>query len=113
MLALAPYVSVTQAKINGVNGPNVVFAGVNVQIRSAVAENDTSGRGNLIVGWDTPLPTLPAIWRSGSNNLVVGELNNFTSYGCFVAGAINEVSGPYASVSGGEINSSTAAGTPA
>src|ERR1035437_5691368 len=85
ILALAPYVSLTKTAINGVKGPNVVFHGVNLQIRSKNAEGDTSGLGNLIVGWDEVPDQPPAPFRNGSNNLVVGGLNNFTSFGCFVA----------------------------
>lgn len=45
--------------------------------------------------------------RTGSHNLVVGRGHNYTSYGGFVAGRHNSVSGPYASVSGGVLNSAT------
>lgn len=104
VLALAPYVSLTESTLDGVTGPNVVFTGVNVHIRSASSEDDVSGLGNLIVGWD-PGSTLV---RSGSNNLVCGGENSFTSYGCFVAGGGNTVSGYYSSVCGGQINQATA-----
>jgi uncharacterized coiled-coil protein SlyX len=78
VLALAPYVSLTTAAMNDVAGPNIVFQGVNVHVRSASGENDTSGLGNLIVGWDDqPIPVLKL--RTGSNNLVVGRFNSFTS----------------------------------
>ena len=123
VLALAPYVSLDKKAINGVTGPNIVFSGVNVQVRSSQSEGDISGLGNLIVGWDTPPVT---VLRSGSNNLVVGEANNFTSFGGFIAGNGNAISGLDASVSGGYENlasgeyasvsggaSSTAAGTAA
>jgi hypothetical protein len=98
---LAPYVSLDKKAINGVTGPNIVFSGVNVQVRSSQSEGDISGLGNLIVGWDTPPVT---VLRSGSNNLVVGEANNFTSFGGFIAGNGNAISGLDASVSGGYEN---------
>ena len=80
VLALAPYVSITGSRLNGVKGPNVVFQGVNVHIRSTTTEGDTSGLGNLIIGWDTlPMGTLPVPFRNGSNNLVLGYGNNFTA----------------------------------
>jgi hypothetical protein len=104
VLALAPYVSLTDAALNGVTGPNVVFTGVNVHIRSASSEDDISGLGNLIVGWD-PGSTLV---RTGSNNLVCGGQNSFTSYGCFVAGGGNTVSGYFSSVCGGQLNQASA-----
>jgi hypothetical protein len=101
LLAIAPYVSLNTGAMNGVVGPNIVFQGVNIQMRSTTNEEDTSGTGNLIVGWDDPPGTLPVPYRSGSNNLVVGTQNNFTSNGGLVAGYRNTVSGLYASVSGG------------
>jgi hypothetical protein len=105
LLAIAPYVSLNPSAMNGVKGPNIVFQGANVHVRSTSAEDDTSGLGNLIVGWNPlPLGTLPSPFRSGSNNLVVGADNDFTSYGGFVAGFDNTASGHYASVSGGERN---------
>jgi len=103
LLAIAPYVSLNPSAMNGVKGPNIVFQGANLHVRSTSAEDDTSGLGNLIVGWNPlPLGTPPSPFRSGSNNLVVGADNDFTSYGGFVAGFDNTVSGHYASVSGGE-----------
>ena len=104
VLALAPYVSLAHSAVNGVAGPNIVFQGANVTVRSTSNEGDGSATGNLIVGWD-PLPlTPPSILRTGANNLVVGTGNNFTSFGCLLAGAQNTVSGPYATVSGGAAN---------
>lgn len=105
LAAVEPYLTVTKATVNGVKGPNIILRGVNVQIRSATSENDTSGLGNLIVGWDDQPATTQ---RSGSNNLVCGDENNFTSNGCFVAGFLNTVSALCASVSGGEGNQATA-----
>jgi hypothetical protein len=109
-MALNPYLSVTSAAINGVTGPNVVLTGCNLQLKSPTAETDASGLGNLIVGWNDPPPgTLPSPFRSGSNNLIVGTYNNFTSYGGFVAGFLNTVSGAYASISGGGYDTASAA----
>ncbi|MEI6726748.1 MAG: hypothetical protein WCN81_11070, partial [Actinomycetes bacterium] len=47
LLAIAPYVSLNAGAINGVKGPNIVFTGANVQIKSATSESDASGTGNL------------------------------------------------------------------
>ena len=107
--AVEPYVKVTKATVDGLKGPTIVLSGVNLQIRSATAENDTSGLGNLIVGWDD-VPTTTT-QRGGSNNLVCGDENNFISKGCFVAGFLNTVSGLCASVSGGEANQATDSGS--
>jgi hypothetical protein len=107
LLAIAPYVSLRTGAMNGVVGPSIVFQGANVHVRSTSAENDNSGLGNLIVGWDDPPLSPPAPFRSGSNNLIAGDYNNFTSFGGFVTGFHNKVSAIYASVSGGEYNTSS------
>jgi hypothetical protein len=73
-----------------------------VHVRSGNAEGDGSGTGNLIVGWDNA-PEDGAV-RSGSNNLVAGDFNNFTSYAGFVVGIANSLSNCYSSVSGGANN---------
>jgi hypothetical protein len=104
VLALAPYVKLDRSAINGVKGPNIIFHSVNLQIRSKSGQVDGSGLGNLVVGWDITPYELPSPFRTGSNNLVVGASNNFTSSGCFVAGTDNTASGSYATVSGGNGN---------
>lgn len=101
VLALAPYVRVTRSTLAGVKGPNIVFRGANVHVCSASSEADSSGTGNLIIGWDEAPSPLPSPYRSGCNNLVVGSANNFTGYGSLVAGVRNTVAGAYPSVSGG------------
>ena len=105
LFALAPYVSVTQDAIQGVTGPNIVFRGCNLQIKSQDWEGDTSATGNLIVGWNyAPYVETTSQHRTGSNDVIVGAGNNFTGYGCFLAGAYNTASGNYSSVSGGSSN---------
>jgi uncharacterized coiled-coil protein SlyX len=108
VLALEPYVKVyPTTAINGVAGPNIVLQGCNLQIKSKTSEGDTSGTGNLIVGWDTDPFSPVANYRSGSNNLVCGDQNSFLGYGEFVAGNNNTASGTYASVSGGYVSQAT------
>ena len=103
LFALAPYVTVNQSPMNGVAAPNIVFQGANVHVRSGNLEEDTTGTGNLIVGWDE--------WgygaRTGNNNLVCGNFNTFTANGCFIAGVWNTVGGLYSSVSGGQQNTAS------
>jgi hypothetical protein len=112
VMALNPFVTVTAAggagAINGVTGPSIVLQGCNLQLKSATAQDDTSGTGNLIVGWNRLPTTVPTPFRSGSNNLIVGDQNNFTSFGCFLAGANNTAGGACASVSGGSGNTAAA-----
>jgi hypothetical protein len=105
LFALAPYVSV-QGAMSGVNAPNIVFQGANVNVRSSGSEGDTNGTGNLIVGWDDE-PGSIAMHRGGSNNLVCGDESNFPAVGCFVAGSENSVTGDFSSVSGGALNTAS------
>ena len=74
--------------------------------------SSTSGLGNLTIGYnalrnDTDSPDV----RTGSHNLILGDYNNYSSFGGLVAGYWNTVSGQYASVTGGARN--TASGTAA
>ena len=107
VLQLAPYVSVTQGAVNGVAGPSIVFRGANVQIKSATGEDDTTGTGNLVVGWDDNPFSFTTGYRSGSNNLVTGDNQTFTSYGCFLAGGGNTAAASLASVGGGTSNTAS------
>ena len=95
--------------MNGVTGPHIIFQGANLHVRSATAETDGSGLGNLIVGWnDVPNPALLPMVRSGSNNLVLGAYNNFTGCGSLVGGEYNQVAS-WASVVGAFNNAATSA----
>ena len=107
VLALAPYVSLNRSAVNGVAGPNVVFKGCNLQVKSKTSESDKTGTGNLIVGWNDNPPTTPRGYRSGSNNLVCGDNQTFTSIGCFLAGGSNRASAELAAVSGGFNNTAS------
>ncbi len=65
----------------------------------------TNGLGNLIIGYNESR----ALWggtdtRTGSHNLILGQLQDFSSFGGLVAGACNTVSGAYASADGGDTN---------
>ena len=110
VLALAPYVSLNRSAVNGVAGPNVVFRGCNLQVKSKTSESTIDGTGNLIVGWDDNPSTTPSGYRSGSNNLVCGDNQTFTSIGCFLAGGNNTASAEQAAVSGGFANTASNSG---
>jgi len=110
VLALAPYVSLDRSAVNGVAGPNVVFRGCNLQVKSKTSESTIDGTGNLIVGWDDNPSTTPSGYRSGSNNLVCGDNQTFTSIGCFLAGGNNTASAEQAAVSGGFANTASNSG---
>ena len=86
------------------NGGILLFEGMNVQIvdGSGDTEGVVNGLGNLIIGYDEKRTFKGAINdKTGSHNLVVGELHNYSSYGGLVAGMRNTVSSFNASVSGG------------
>jgi hypothetical protein len=71
-----------------------------------------NGLGNLIVGYNElrqDIRDLPNI-RTGSHNVVVGALNNFSRFGGLVVGILNEISGDFASVSGGVRNTASGGG---
>lgn len=101
--AFFDHVTLDPEDINGLRGPHVIFTGVNVHIRSGLGftEDPGSGLGNLIVGYNEDLFGSS---RTGSHNLVVGAGHGYSSWGGFVAGVGNTISGPYASVSGGAEN---------
>jgi trimeric autotransporter adhesin len=66
-----------------------------------------NGLGNLIVGYNEPRGSEPDV-RTGSHNVVVGQLHNFSRFGGIVVGNASTISGDFASVSGG--NNNTASG---
>jgi hypothetical protein len=117
VLALAPHLSVVPDALDGLVGPHVIFEGVNVHVRSGSGRTDDfvpvggalTGRGNLVVGYNAPPDTLQDGQRGGSHSLVVGDLHRYSSWGGFVAGRENGVSGPGASVSGGTLNGASGA----
>ncbi len=81
------------------------FSGVNVHIvdGSGTTDGTVNGLGNLIVGYNELRGSLDD--RTGSHNIVVGREHNYSSYGGLVAGSLNTLTAPYASVSGGRNNS--------
>lgn len=119
LTALSKYLTIDPNQINGVNGPHVIFSGVNVHIRSgsgATGDGGTlTGLGNLIVGYNEApqgLPSDPSMGqcpplvgpRGGSHNIIGGVGNMFTSSGALVLGFQNTIGGLYATVHGGESN---------
>jgi hypothetical protein len=66
-----------------------------------------NGLGNLIVGYNEPRPPDAETIRTGSHNVVVGQAHNFSRFGGLVVGTFNEISGDFASVSGGGRNTAS------
>ena len=60
-----------------------------------------TGLGNLIIGYNA-IGNNNGDTRTGSHNLVLGDHNNYSSYGGLVAGEDNIISSRYASVSSGQ-----------
>jgi hypothetical protein len=98
----------------------LVITGANLRIVNGLgATETTNGLGNLIVGYselrkdNSTCRLFPRVActdvRTGSHNVVVGKEHNFSSFGGVVVGFFNEISGQFASVSGGDNN--TASGT--
>jgi hypothetical protein len=108
--------------------PELVITGANLRIVNGLGFTEsTNGTGNLIVGYNEPRPpgfiaievplgddrsgshNIPIEVpldddRSGSHNIVVGQWHNFSSFGGLVVGVASEISGQWASVSGGVVN---------
>jgi hypothetical protein len=90
-------------------GNELVISGVNVRIVNGAGSTEAvNGLGNLIVGYNESRGFYaPPDNRTGSHNIVVGKWNNYASCGGLVAGLFNEVSGRYASVTGGTVNTAS------
>jgi len=99
----------------------VVITGANLRIVNGLeSTGTTNGLGNLIVGYNesrqgnpfcSAPPGRPLLCsedtRTGSHNVVVGTGHNFSSFGGLVVARVNEISGPFASVSGGRENTAS------
>jgi hypothetical protein len=98
---ILPYVKFISAGVGG--KPTVQFSGVNVQVvsGSGSTKGTVNGEGNIVIGYDENASRRP---QTGSNNLILGEEQEFTSFGGIVAGSQNAITGPSASVTGGEVN---------
>lgn len=82
------------------------FSGMNVQIVNGVGTTDSlSGTGNLIVGYNEMRDWEGGVnYRTGSHMIVVGYQHNYNNAGGLLVGRHNDVTGPFASVSGGAGN---------
>ncbi len=105
-LLLEPCLTITSDTINGLVGPHVIFEGVNLHIRNGSGATSTiNALGNLVVGYnEEPFDGLNPGDRDGSHNFIVGREHRYLSYGGFVAGFRNTVSGFGSSISGGAGN---------
>jgi hypothetical protein len=92
--------------------PELVITGANLRIVNGLGGTQTAnGTGNLIVGYNEPRTDVPpSDNRTGSHNIVVGENQNFSSFGGLVVGIMSEISGEWASVTGGIGNTASGFG---
>ena len=87
-----------------VTGTTTWFSGTNVQVVNGMGGTHLiNGLGNLIVGYNQG-----GGQRGGSHNIVLGALNEYTSYSGIVGGVQNRISGSFASVIGGQQNTASA-----
>ncbi|MFO0891205.1 MAG: hypothetical protein U0790_18935 [Isosphaeraceae bacterium] len=94
-----------------VNGTTLSISGVNVQIVDGTGSTQSdSGLGNLTVGYNRARGDGTNA-RTGSHNLILGDLNNYSSYGGLVVGSFNAVTDAYCSVSGGVGNTASVFGS--
>ena len=86
------------------SGTDLTLSGVNVHIVDGTNSTvSMSHLGNLSIGYNGPSSQFHQD-RAGSHNLIVGDANNYSSYGGVVCGDDNAVGAPYASVTGGTQN---------
>jgi hypothetical protein len=114
-LALGQFMIVdTKDTLNGLKPPHIIVTGANIHLRSGSGQTvDNTGLGNLVIGYDEDAGSLILSnsdidkARTGSHNLVVGELHRFTTSGGSVAGKENLISGQNATVTGGHQNTAS------
>ncbi len=107
-LMLDPYINIDPNPIHDLLGPQVIFEGANVHIRSGSGGTEDGGSptglGNLIIGYNEPPAVLSPGERGGAHNLVIGREHRYISHGGLLAGEENTLFGPAATVSGGKLN---------
>jgi hypothetical protein len=105
---ILPHMSFLESGVAG--KPTIQFSGVNVQIVSGSGSTNgaVNGAGNLVIGYDENPATHQ---QTGSHDLILGEEQTFTSFGGILAGHVNTISGPFASVTGGLKNTASGEGS--
>ena len=107
--ALESRIAALEAKLSGLtrSGNDFIITNANLYIRSGSGATDgaVNGKGNLIIGHNELRGSGDN--RTGSHNLIIGTMHNYSSYGGIVAGFGNTISGTYSSVSGGSGNTAS------
>jgi hypothetical protein len=84
-----------------------IFTGCNVHILNGAGSTSTmNSLGNLIIGYNKNEVST----RSGSHNIIVGDLHEYTSYGGVVTGTENTISSPNATIMSSVDSSTTGTG---
>jgi hypothetical protein len=96
---LLPYIKYEEKGVDG--KPTIKFEGVNVQIVSGAGTEAAAvnGEGNIVIGYNESPGT-----QTGSNNLILGGEQTYTSYGGILGGSRNTISGPFSAVISGGLN---------
>jgi len=103
---LLPHVNYLESGVGG--KPTVQFTGVNVQVVNGEGRTaSVNGEGNLVIGYDENAGKHE---QTGSHDLILGQEQTFTSYGGILAGEINSITAPFASVTGGKSNTASGEG---
>jgi uncharacterized coiled-coil protein SlyX len=88
-----------------VSAGEMFITGTNLYIQNGTGTTYTANSfGNLIIGYNESRPQGYVDTRTGSHNLVIGDHQNYSSWGGIVAGFHNEISGQYASITGGQFS---------
>ena len=105
---LEKYVKIDLNVRNGLQGPHIIFHGVNVHVQKDIEPTlptpTVNGLGNLIIGYNESPGGGVGADRSGSHNLVGGQGNAFSSLGGLVFGTTNTITGRYAAILSGDQN---------
>jgi hypothetical protein len=84
-----------------------IFDGCNVHIQNGTGSTaSTNALGNLIIGYNKNQVSQ----RTGSHNVVVGDLHEYTSYGGVVTGTENTISSPNSTIMSSVDSSTTGTG---
>ncbi|MBW8759466.1 MAG: hypothetical protein JF586_17855 [Burkholderiales bacterium] len=84
------------------SGPrDFIVDGCNLHVQNGMGQTGTLNRyGNVIIGYNKNEVST----RTGSHNLILGDLHEYTSYGGIVAGIESTLSAPNAAILGGGQN---------
>jgi hypothetical protein len=97
LISILPHIRFSTSGVGA--KPTIQFSGVNVQVvsGSGTTNGTLNGEGNLVVGYAENISNRT---RTGSNDLIVGLNNGWSSFGQIVGGRNNVASGLYATAVG-------------